>query len=94
LEGDRQAGQAAQGDGVPADGLAWAQLQAGEAGQQGRDGNLAVAEPKTLRYWLLHVAARVVRHSRRRILRVQRSWPWAVVLARAFARLRTLSLRC
>jgi hypothetical protein len=39
LEGDRQAGQAAQGDGVPADRLPRAQLQAGQAGQQGRDGD-------------------------------------------------------
>jgi Transposase DDE domain group 1 len=58
------------------------------------DGALAVAEPKTLRYRLLHVAARVVRHARRLILRLQRSWPWAVQLARAFTRLRALPLRC
>jgi hypothetical protein len=58
------------------------------------DGALAVAEPKTLRYRLLHVAARVVRHARRTILRLQRSWPWAVQLAQAFARLRALPLRC
>jgi hypothetical protein len=58
------------------------------------DGDLAVAEPKTLRYRLWHVAARIVRHARRRILRLQRSWPWAVTLARAFARLRALPLRC
>ena len=57
-------------------------------------GPLAVAEPKTLRYRLLHVAARIVRHARRVILRLQRSWPWAAELARAFARLRTLPLRC
>ena len=58
------------------------------------DGHLAVGEPKTLRYRLLHVAARVVRHARRTILRLQRSWPWAAALARAFARLRALPLRC
>jgi hypothetical protein len=57
-------------------------------------GPLAHAEPKTLRYRLLHVAARVVRHARRIILRLQASWPWAVELARAFARLRALPLRC
>ena len=57
-------------------------------------GPLAVAEPKTLRYRLLHVAARVVRHARRRILRLQGSWPWAAELAGAFARLRALPLRC
>jgi hypothetical protein len=58
------------------------------------DGDLKVAEPKTLRYRLLHVAARVVRHARRVIVRLQRSWPWAAALAAAFARLRTLPLRC
>jgi hypothetical protein len=58
------------------------------------DGALAVAEPKTLRYRLWHIAARVVRHARRRILRLQRSWPWAAELAQAFARLRALPLRC
>jgi hypothetical protein len=58
------------------------------------DGELAAAEPKTLRYRLLHVAARVVRHARQVILRLQRSWPWAIQLARAFTRLRALPLRC
>jgi hypothetical protein len=58
------------------------------------NGPLAVAEPKTLRYRLLHVAARIVRHARRRMLRLQASWPWAVELASAFARLRALPLRC
>jgi Transposase DDE domain group 1 len=58
------------------------------------DGHLAVAEPKTLRYRLWHVAARVVRHARRLILRLQASWPWVTELADAFARLRALPLRC
>ena len=58
------------------------------------DGPLARAEPKTLRYQLLHVAARVVRHARRTILRLQATWPWAAQLARAFTRLRALPLRC
>jgi hypothetical protein len=58
------------------------------------DGALAVAEPKTLRYRLLHVAARIVHHARRVILRLQRTWPWAAELAQAFTRLRALPLRC
>jgi hypothetical protein len=58
------------------------------------DGDLKVAEPKTLRYRLLHVAARVVRHARRLIVRLQRTWPWASALAAAFIRLRVLPLRC
>jgi DDE family transposase len=58
------------------------------------EGDLAVAEPKTLRYRLLHVAARVVRHARRLIVRLPRTWPWARELAGAFVRLRALPLRC
>jgi hypothetical protein len=58
------------------------------------DGDLRVAEPKTLRYRLLHVAARVVRHARRLIVRLQRTWAWAHQLATAFTRLRALPLRC
>jgi hypothetical protein len=58
------------------------------------DGELRTAEPKTLRYRLWHVAARVVRHARRLVVRLQASWPWATDLAAAFARLRTLPLRC
>jgi hypothetical protein len=58
------------------------------------DGELRVAEPKTLRYRLLHVAARIVRHARRLLVRLQRTWPWAHQLATAFTRLRALPLRC
>jgi hypothetical protein len=53
-------------------------------------GDLAKAEPKTLRYRLLHVAARLTHGQRRTWLRIQRSWPWAQELAAAFARLVTL----
>jgi Transposase DDE domain group 1 len=53
-------------------------------------GHLARAEPKTLRYRLLHVAARLTRGQRRRWLRIQRTWPWASDLAAAFARLTAL----
>jgi Transposase DDE domain group 1 len=58
------------------------------------DGDLKVIEPKTLRYRLWHVAARIVRHARRLIVRLQRTWPWATALAAAFIRLRALPLRC
>ena len=53
-------------------------------------GELAKAEPKTLRYRLLHVAARPTRGQRRLWLRIQRSWPWARDLAAGFARLAAL----
>jgi len=57
--------------------LAWLRLLA-------LDGDLAKAEPKTLRYKILHAAARITRSARRRHLRIQASWPWApdIVTAR------------
>jgi hypothetical protein len=54
------------------------------------EGELAICEPKTLRYRLLHTAARLAFHARRATLRLQRSWPWADALAAAFARLASL----
>jgi hypothetical protein len=54
------------------------------------NGQLAVCEPKTLRYRLLHTAARLAFHARRATLRLARSWPWADALAAAFARLTAL----
>ena len=53
-----------------------------------------MAEPKTLRYRLLHTAGRISRHARRLRLRLQRTWPWAADLVRAFTRLDALPLRC
>lgn len=57
------------------------------------DGDLARAEPKRLRYCLLHAAAQIVTTSRRRTLRVAEGWPWAADLVAAFDRLRALPLR-
>ena len=54
------------------------------------DGELAICEPKTLRYRLLHTAGRLAFHARRATLRLQASWPWASQLAAAFARLQAL----
>jgi hypothetical protein len=62
--------------------LAWAQITVLE-------GELARAEPKTIRYRLLHVAALLVRRARRLVLRIDETWPWAGELAAAFTRLRT-----
>lgn len=53
-------------------------------------GELATCEPKTVRYRLLHTAARLAFHARRATLRLQRGWPWATELAAAFARLAAL----
>ena len=68
---------------VAADLIAWTQTTL-------LTGELAKAEPKTLRYRLLHVAARITRGQRRCWLRIQRSWPWAHDLAAAFSRLTAL----
>jgi len=54
------------------------------------DGELAICEPKTLRYRLLHTAARLAFHARRATLRLQANWPWAHQLAAAFTRLAAL----
>ncbi len=50
------------------------------------------AEPKTLRYRLLHTAARITRGQRKVFLRLAEHWPWALALAKAFTRLRTIPL--
>jgi hypothetical protein len=53
-------------------------------------GDLAKAEPKTLRYRLLHTAARVIRGQRRRKIRIPETWPWAHELATALTSALTL----
>jgi hypothetical protein len=54
------------------------------------DGELANAEPKRLRYRLLHTAARLAFHERRARLKLQATWPWASELAAAFSKLQAL----
>ena len=56
-------------------------------------GELARAEPKRLRYRLLHTAGRLAFHARQAVLRLPRTWPWAGELAAAFARLAALPAR-
>src|SRR5690349_18952315 len=60
--------------------LAWLKLLA-------VDGDLAKAEPKTLRHRVLHTAARLVRGGRRRRLKIQATWPWAAVITAAWQRI-------
>jgi hypothetical protein len=55
------------------------------------DGELAKAEPKRLRYRLLHVAGRLAFSSRRAKLHLQDTWPWAAELLAAFHKLDTLA---
>ena len=50
------------------------------------------AEPKTLRYRLLHTAARITHGQRKVFLRLAEHWPWTLALARAFRRLRLIPL--
>ncbi len=66
-----------------ADLLAWTQTLLLE-------GDLATAEPKKLRYRLLHTAARITRGGRRLRLRISATWPWRNELTSAFTRLAAL----
>jgi hypothetical protein len=54
------------------------------------DGELAVAEPRTLRYRLLHVAGRLVHKARQVWLRLPDHWPWTADLLDAYRRLAAL----
>ncbi len=54
------------------------------------DAVLAKAEWKTIRYRLLHTAARITRSGRRLHLRLHKVWLWALALARAFTVLRRI----
>ena len=65
---------------VAADLIAWLQMLA-------LDGDLAKAEPKLLRFRILHVPARLTRSSRRRHLRIPAGWPWAADILHAFRRI-------
>jgi hypothetical protein len=53
-------------------------------------GELARAEPKRLRYRLLHVAGRLAFSARRAKLHLQDTWPWASELLAAFTKLKAL----
>lgn len=50
------------------------------------DGELARAEPRRPRYYLLHVAGAIVTTGRQRVLRLADDWPWTPALINAFAR--------
>jgi Transposase DDE domain group 1 len=63
--------------------LAWLKLLA-------LDATLAKAEPKTLRYRLLHAAAKLTRGGRQRRLNIQASWPWAADIVTAWDRISAL----
>jgi hypothetical protein len=54
------------------------------------EGQHASAEPKRLRYRILHVAGLITRHARRTTLHLPADWPWAGAIRRAFKRLQAL----
>jgi Transposase DDE domain group 1 len=56
------------------------------------DGELTKAEPKRLRYRLLHVAGRLAFSARRAKLHLPGAWPWAHHLLAAFRQLTALGL--
>ena len=64
--------------------LAWLRLIA-------LDGRVATAEPKTLRYRILHAAARLTCSSRRRQLKIAAAWPWAADIVTAWTRISALA---
>jgi hypothetical protein len=65
---------------IAADLIAWLQILA-------LQGELATAEPKRLRYRLLHTAARLTRGQRHRWLHIPATWPWAEQITAAFTRI-------
>jgi hypothetical protein len=71
---------------VAQDLLAWTKLTC-------LDETLRTAEPKRLRYTLLHVAAVIARSGRQTRLRLAPTWPWTPHLIDAFAQLRATPLR-
>jgi hypothetical protein len=54
------------------------------------DGELATAQPKRLRYRLLHLAGRLAFSARRCKLHLPTAWPWATALTTAFRTLAAL----
>jgi DDE family transposase len=70
---------------IAVDLIAWLRLYA-------LTGALAKAEPKTLRYRLLYIPARLVHARRYRWLRLPRTWPWATQLATAIDTIRRMPM--
>ena len=71
---------------IAADLVAWVKLLAL------KDGVLATAEPKALRYRMLHVPARLIHGARRQRLRIPKTWPWVDDIVAAFARIAAIPL--
>ena len=71
---------------LAADLTAWARL----LGLHDQPG-LRDAEPDTLRYRIWHLPARLVRHARKRILKISPDWPWASAFLTCWQRLCALT---
>ena len=67
---------------IAADLHAWCRL----LGLHDQD-DLKDAEPDTLRYRLLHLPARLVRHARKRVLKISATWPWKEAFTTCWQRL-------
>jgi Transposase DDE domain group 1 len=70
---------------IAADLTAWARLLGLHDQEELRD-----AEPDTLRYRIWHIPARLVRHARKRILKISPDWPWKEAFITCWNRLRAL----
>jgi hypothetical protein len=70
---------------IAVDLLAWLRLL-------GLTGDLAIAEPATLRYRVLTIPARITRGQRYRWLRLPTHWPWSNALADAITTIRHLPM--
>lgn len=70
---------------IAVDLLAWFRLL-------GLTGDLAIAEPATLRYRVLTTPARITRGQRHRWLRLPKHWPWANALADAITKIRRIPM--
>ena len=57
------------------------------------EGELAICEPKALRYRLLHTAGRLSFHARRAVLRLPANWPWRRARRRVHANTRAAITR-
>jgi hypothetical protein len=70
---------------IAADLTAWARLLGLHDQEDLRD-----AEPDTLRYRIWHLPARLVRHARKRILKISPDWPWKDAFLTCWQRLCSL----
>ncbi len=68
----------------------WVDRAASRISENGALTSAPEAEPKRLRYQLLHVAARLAFSGRRGKLHLQHTWPWADELLTAFQKLYTI----